>query len=132
MAMRSFTLPYIVGRLPLHRYFCVSSPNKLWERTALSFKENRSMSTVRSSSAASRSEINTAIFKHCVVDGHISHIQKICDPVPKDFKAAVMSSESVFHHPETRDSEALFRKALFKHIQQMLVRAQVRMRSFFF
>ena len=63
------------------------------------------MSTVRSSSAASRSEINTAIFKHCVVDGHISHIQKICDPVPKDFKAAVMSSESVFHHPETRDSD---------------------------
>ena len=77
-----------------------------------------------SSSAASRTEINTAIFNHCVVNGHISDILNICDPVPNDFKAAVLSStsKSVFHRPETCDSEPLFRTALFKHIKQMLVR----------
>ena len=74
-----------------------------------------------SSSAASRTEINTAIFYHCVVDGHISDILNICDPVPNDFKAAVLSSKSVFHRPETCYSEPLFRTDLFKHIKQMLV-----------
>ena len=125
------------GRFFLDRCIGASFLNLRWAHSASSSNQNRSLNAaavryIDTSSAASRLEVNTAIFNHCVMDGHISLIPKISDHIPEDFKAAVLSSESVFHQPATRNSESLFRSALFKHIKQMLVHAQVLMKSFLF
>jgi hypothetical protein len=78
-----------------------------------------------SSSAASRPEINKAIYYRCVVDGDISKKTKIIGPIPADFKASLRMEISIFAKPIDGYSEATFRKVLVDHIIPMLVRAQV-------
>ena len=97
-----------VGRVSLDRWICVTQiQKKFFTKQALGthcvqfqrksvFVGHRCQINYSSSSVEINAEINTAIFNHCVVHGHISHITKICDQVLNGFKAAVMSSESDF------------------------------------
>lgn len=76
-----------------------------------------------SSSAASRPEINTVIFNHCVIDGNFSERDNITQPVPEDFKVEMLRKKSIFHKKYKLQKK--FRSALFDYIKPMLVDAKV-------
>jgi hypothetical protein len=92
---------------------------------------NSAMRFNDSSSAASRLQVNKAIYNHCVVDGNISKKTKTTYPIPADFKTSLCIEKSIFAKPIDEYSEATFRKDLVDHIIPMLVRAEVRSKQIF-
>ncbi len=69
-----------------------------------------------SSSAASKPEINTVIFEHCILNGSVDHRILLSEAISKDFQ--VEAGDSIFH--KKYKYEEVFRAVLYEKIKKIL------------
>ena len=86
---------------------------------------DRAMSGIQfndSSSAASKPEINTVIFEHCILSGSVDHRILLSEAISKDFQ--VEAGDSIFH--KKYKYEEVFRAVLYEKIKKILLDEKVK------
>jgi len=86
---------------------------------------DRAMSGIQfndSSSAASKPEINTVIFEHCILNGNVDHRILLSEAISKDFQ--VEAGDSVFH--KKYKYEEAFKVVLYEKIKKILLDEKVK------